>query len=135
VTRRISRRLVLVVVVVALATGACGMLLDADVQQLEAGNCFNLGNLPDEVHRVTRSTCFGFGKAKVLGWVDFSDEPTYPETRWFNGVLANKCNRLLDEEGSSGLVTADPIHLGWLIPTEASWDEGERRAVCYLGAE
>jgi hypothetical protein len=129
------RRSILVVALLAVATSACSALLEKDVQELETGNCFSLRNLPDEVHRVTRSTCFGSGKGKVLGWVDFSDKPAYPETRWFNGVLANRCNRLLDEEGSSGLVTADPITLNWLIPTEASWDEGERRALCYLAAE
>jgi hypothetical protein len=124
-----SATFLVLVVCLGLVLGACGVLFGEQVQQLRAGDCFRLGSLPDEVGRVSKTACFGNNTAHVLGWVDFSDENTYPETRWFNGVLANKCNRLLDGAGIGVVTTVSRI--GWLVPTEESWEGGERRALCY----
>ncbi len=123
-------RLVLLAAIAALAVSSCSVILEADVQILEPGDCFDLDKLPDEVGSVQRRPCFGGNIARVAGWTDFSDYDEYPGMREFNGILANWCSRFVDD-----LETSVQYTVGWLVPTEASWGEGERQALCYYTAQ
>jgi hypothetical protein len=128
-----SIRLLLAAIVVGLLVGGCGALADItsrDVGALEEGDCFNLDDLPDEVGRVPRATCFSPTAAEVTGWVDVSDHEEYPGAAWFNGVLPNWCSRKYEEANPYG-GEASSMTIGWLYPTEESWADGEREALCY----
>ena len=70
---------------------------------------------------------------EVLGIVAFAEED-YPEMAWFNGVLANKCNRVA-EEYFSDRYGVPSVWINWIVPTEESWDGGFHAATCFGGAE
>ena len=129
---RMNRLLLVAGVLAVVAASGCGAianLAENDVDKLEAGDCFELDSLPAEVGQVQRKVCFGSNVAHVAGWADFSDYDEYLERRDFNGILANWCSRFLDDWQPRSRV--EGVSVGWLVPTEASWDAGERRALCY----
>ncbi len=103
---------------------------------LETGDCFNFtGSASVEFDHVDQSPCAAAHDAEVLGRVAF-DEEEYPGTAWFNGVLANKCNRVVEDYFSDVFGgPSEGLWLSWIIPTEASWDEGFHAAICFAAAE
>lgn len=127
-----STPLLFTAIVIGLLVAGCSALADItshDVGALEEGDCFSLDDLPDEVGRVPRASCFSLTAAEVTGWVDVSDHTEYPGPAWFNGVLPNWCSRKYEEANPYG--DASNLTIGWLYPTEESWAGGERDALCY----
>jgi hypothetical protein len=104
--------------------------------ELEPGDCFDFtASAAVEFDHVDQSPCAASHDAEVLGKVAFEEEE-YPGSAWLNGVLANKCNRVVETYFSDTYGGPNEgLMLSWIVPTEASWDEGFHAAVCVAAAE
>ena len=107
-----------------------------DLADLAAGDCFNFaGPSTAEFDHVDQSLCGPSHDAEVLGKVAFEEEE-YPGSAWLNGVLANKCNRVVESYFADRFGgPQEGLMLSWIVPTEASWDEGFHAAICIAAAE
>ena len=122
-------RFVVAVSAIAVLTAACAVGAQISVFELEEGDCFDFVDAGNEVGAVETALCIGRHDGEVVGFVDF-EKGDYPGAAWFNGVLANKCNRELEDYLETANVSAD--YIGWLYPDEQIWREGVRTALCYV---
>jgi hypothetical protein len=134
-----SAALVTFALLLAAALTACAALEEigpTGLTELEPGDCFNFtGPASVEFDHVNQSPCAASHDAEVLGTVAFEEEE-YPGSAWLNGVLANKCNRVVEAYFSDSFGgPSEGLMLSWIVPTEASWNEGFHAAVCFAAAE
>ena len=136
---RTATRLLVAAVVFAGLLSACAAFEEigpTGLADLAPGDCFNFtGPATAEFDHVNRSPCLPSHDAEVLGKVAFEEEE-YPGSAWLNGVLANKCNRVVETYFADRFGgPQEGLMLSWIVPTEASWDEGFHAAICFAAAE
>ena len=121
------KRLGLLVVAIALAATACGG--GDSVFDMSVGDCFN-APADLEVSRVEVITCDGPHDHEVylLFDIDSGDFPGADEvaSRASDGCLAEFDAYVGSEYAESAL------DIGFLPPSESTWDKGDREVVCYL---
>lgn len=130
-------RAVMLLVAVAVLLSGCVIedLGPRGLTEIKAGECFVFdGSTALEFDHVKEVPCSASHDGEVLGNVAFAEEE-YPEMAWFNGVLANKCSRVLEDYFEDRYTVPDGVWINWIVPTEESWDGGFHSAICYGGAE
>jgi hypothetical protein len=133
-----SMRIGLVVLALAVIITGCAAFEDIGprgLTEIKTGECFNFdGPASAEFDHVREVPCMSSHDGEVLGKVAFSEEE-YPGEAWLNGVLANKCNRVVEDYFADTYSVQGGLLLSWIIPTEESWTEGFHAAICYASAE
>lgn len=101
---------------------------EVQVENLRTGDCVNQLVEGDDINRLPRVECSEPHQGEVVG--KFSLEgSTFPGEDSVNEQAESRCFDLLDEYSPS-TKDDDTIGLYYVIPTRASWAQGDREVIC-----
>lgn len=127
-TISMMKRLTLALAVVAMSilAASCG----GEVLTLEVGTCFDDPESFEEVSDVPRVDCPEPHDNEVIALRQL-DGSSFPGDDIVAGLADELCLAAFDEY--LGIAYADSIYeFGWLVPTQASWDSGDREVICFI---
>jgi hypothetical protein len=140
-TRPLHLAAAVLLAVVLLATTACSGGDDDDAPSFEEllipGACFNLtpeGNLSEDPESIV--DCATPHDGEVFGTVEIPDAPegaAYPGGDQLREFATPQCQTLVTEYTGLALIQLDLTFLR-LVPTEATWADGDRSIICAASA-
>ena len=119
------RRIVATIAIVGVFSSACS----AAVLQLEIGTCFDDPENLEQVEEVPVVGCEESHDNEVIANVDLTGS-AYPG----RDQAENRASRICYDTFSDyvGISYEESIYdIGWFIPTEESWDVGDREVICF----
>ena len=113
------------VVILALATAGCA----SGVLELQVGTCFDQPQDLAAVTDVPVVNCDDPHDNEVIGFVEVA-RSSFPGAEVIGDLAFVRC--VLALEAYAGVDYADsPLDVGWIGPTEESWDIGDREIICF----
>jgi hypothetical protein len=111
--------------------GGTGSLVDPDA--LAVGDCFAVPPL-GEFEEILLLDCGEPHGGEVFLVRDFDGDPGgFPTDAQFERWVEVNCDPAFDDYTGSAWVEQDLLDIGWFMPVEAGWAEGDRGMICWLG--
>jgi len=118
--------LALAVVALSLLAASCG----GEVLTLEVGTCFDDPESFEEVSDVPRVDCPEPHDNEVIALRQLEGS-SFPGDDVVAGLADELC--IVAFDGYIGVPYEDSLYeFGWLVPTSASWDAGDREVICFI---
>lgn len=118
--------LALAVAVLSLVAASCG----GEVLTLEVGTCFDDPESFEEVSDVPRVDCAEPHDNEVIALRQL-DGSSFPGDEVVATLADDLCVVAFD--GYLGVSYQQSVYeFGWLVPTSASWDAGDREVICFI---
>ncbi len=112
------------------AGGGVGSLVDPDT--LAVGDCFEVPPL-GEFEEIRVLDCGEPHGGEVFLVRDFDGDPGgFPTDALFERWVEVNCDPAFDDYTGSAWADQDLLDIGWFMPVEAGWAEGDRGMVCWL---
>lgn len=134
-TRRFGRVGVAVALAVAALLVAGGVVAlvrsqsdSAQITDLAVGSCYDLGD--GELTSARTRDCAEPHDVQVLADLD-SEAEDFPGTDALNGEADRRCNEAA-ATFTAELEVPEDLGYGYLVPTEGSWEDGDRAITCTL---
>ncbi|MFJ6794597.1 septum formation family protein [Streptomyces sp. NPDC091268] len=106
----------------------------ADIEELHAGECFNVpgGDLLDEDPFVYRIACTEVHHAEVTSLTRLS-QTGYPGPDRLRKSAADECWKAQDAYAMDSWALPEYAEMFYFSPSRESWDEGDRTLLCVIG--
>lgn len=113
--------------VALLALAGCGQ---GNVFELSVGDCFDDPSVTEQVSDVPLVDCAEPHHNEVFEVFELADGD-HPGVDAVEAAAGEGCLAAFEPFVGAPYATSE-LYLGWLSPTEDSWDGGDREVVCYL---
>jgi hypothetical protein len=114
-------------ILATLLVSACG---SGSVFTLEVGTCFDDTD-ETEISSVPEVECIEPHDNEVFAVFDYTETDTFPGSDAMNAAATDLC--IARFQDYVGVAYADsPLEVFTIIPTEASWESGDREVICSL---
>ncbi|WP_157996898.1 hypothetical protein, partial [Streptomyces otsuchiensis] len=107
------------------------------VHLLGVGDCFQLGDLTNELFTVLLRACDEPHEAEAFGVLTLGDEPEYPGEAALSAHAEQHCPSLLPDYAldSWWLLGREDLTFGHMTPSPDGWEQGDRETLCWLSLE
>ena len=112
----------------ALVVSACGG--NGPVFTLEVGTCFD-DTEESQVSSVPEVDCAEPHDNEVFAVFDYTETDTFPGSEALNAAATDLCIAQFQDYVGEAYIDST-LEVFPIIPTEASWDEGDREVICGL---
>lgn len=113
------------------AGDAGGTVIDPD--RLGVGDCFDVPPA-GEFDEILVMSCDSVHGGEVFLVADYEGDPGgFPSDAMFERWVEVNCDPAFAEYTGSDWYEQDLLDIGWFMPVEAGWAQGDRGMVCWLG--